>query len=223
MYRPAAFSEDRIEVMHALMRAHPLATLVTAGQSGLVANSLPVLVNSTSTEKGVLYAHLAKANEQLADLRSGAEALVIFQGPDAYISPSWYPSKTEHGTVVPTWNYVVVHAWGAPRVIDDPDWLRAQIGALTNAMEAGRPAQWAVEDAPEPFIAAQLNSIVGLEIPITRIEGKWKVSQNRSEPDRLGVAAGLQAESSLRMSRLVAESAAGPGFDLGQAPSHDRS
>ncbi len=204
MYRPPHFREDRPEVLHALMRAHPLATLVTAGAGGLMANLLPFTLAETGG-KGTLRAHLAKANPQLEALRDGAQALVIFQGPDAYISPAWYPAKAEHGKVVPTWNYAVVQARGTPRVIDDPDWLRALVETLTTTHEATRPTPWQVGDAPEPFIAAMLNGIAGLEIPIDSLEGKWKVSQNRAAADRQGVVAGLRQEGGDEaMARLVA-------------------
>ncbi|MGZ3274812.1 MAG: FMN-binding negative transcriptional regulator [Caulobacteraceae bacterium] len=190
MYRPPAFREDRIEVLRGAIRAHPLATLVTAGPSGLEANHIPFLIEEGGPF-GVLRAHLARANSQLAALREGVETLVIFQGPQAYVSPSWYATKAETGKVVPTWNYVAVHCWGSPRVIDDADWLRSQIGRLTRSQEDGRAEPWAVADAPEDFIAAQIKGIAGLEIPIARIEGKWKASQNRLDADRAGVAAGL--------------------------------
>lgn len=194
MYRPPAFREDRLDVLHAFIRAHPLGMLVSAGAGGLMANPIPFLVDPAATEKGLLRAHLAKANDQLAALRQGAEVMVLFQGPDAYVTPSWYASKREHGKVVPTWNYATVHAWGTPRVIDDEIWLRDQIGDLTLSQEAGREHPWRVEDAPEAFLAGQIKGIVGLEIPIARIEGKWKVSQNRSAADRQGVIDGLRQE-----------------------------
>ncbi|HEY4030687.1 MAG TPA: FMN-binding negative transcriptional regulator [Caulobacteraceae bacterium] len=190
MYLPPHFREDRIDVLHAAIRAHPLATLVTAGAAGLEANPIPFLVEEGGPF-GVLQAHLARANGQLAALREGSEALVLFQGPQAYVSPSWYATKAETHKVVPTWNYVAVHCWGKPRVIDDPAWLRALVGRLTVSRENGRAEPWAVEDAPADYVAAQLRGIVGLEIPIARIEGKWKASQNRSQADRAGVATGL--------------------------------
>ena len=190
MYRPPHFREDRIEVLHAAIRAHPLATLVTAGPAGLQANPIPFLVEDGGAF-GVLRAHLARANGQLEALRAAAEALVIFQGPQAYVSPSWYAAKAETHKVVPTWNYVAVHCWGTPRVIDDAAWLRGLVGRLTEAREAAQAKPWAVEDAPADFIAAQIKGIAGLEIPIARIEGKWKASQNRSAADRAGVADGL--------------------------------
>src|SRR3954451_6312310 len=151
MYLPAAFREDRLQVLHALMRAHPLATLITSGPGGLIANLVPFTVVEDG-EKGTLRAHVAKANDQVEALASGADTLVVVQGPEAYITPSWYPSKKEHGRVVPTWNYAVVQVRGTPRVIDDTDWLKAQIGALTSAQENQRPEPWKVSDAPGPFI-----------------------------------------------------------------------
>jgi transcriptional regulator len=204
MYRPSYFREDRPEVLHALIRAHPFAQLITAGEQGLVANPLPLLLNPEASANGTLRGHLARANDQVGALRTGGQALVIFQGPQAYISPSWYLSKAEHGKVVPTWNYVAVHAWGVPRVIDDAAWLRQLIEDLTVSQEQHRPKPWAVGDAPEDFIATMVKAIVGIEIPIDRIEGKWKASQNRSEPDRHGVVEGLRAEGNEAMADLVA-------------------
>lgn len=204
MHRPSLFREDRLDVLHGLIRTHPLAQLVTAGGGGLDANPLPMLVDPEASPNGTLRGHLARGNGQVAALREGGQALVIFQGPQAYISPSWYPSKAEHGKVVPTWNYVAVHAWGRPRIIDDPAWLRRLVGDLTDRHEHGREAPWSVADAPEDFIVAQLKAIVGIEIPIDRIEGKWKVSQNRAEPDRRGVVERLRAAGDDVMADLVA-------------------
>jgi transcriptional regulator len=207
MYRPAHFREDRLDILHGLIRAHPFAQLVTAGTHGIEANPLPMLIDPAASANGTLRGHLARGNGQVAALREGAEALVIFQGPQAYISPAWYPGKNApgpgHGKVVPTWNYVAVHAWGKPSVIDDAAWLRRLVGDLTDRHEHGRQNPWSVGDAPEDFIAAQLKAIVGIEIPIDRIEGKWKVSQNRSEPDRRGVVEGLRAEGDEVMAGLV--------------------
>lgn len=193
MYIPPAFREDRPERLHAAIRAHPLATLVTHGASGLSANLVPFVLVAGEDGRDLLRAHLARANPQLADLRAGSEALVIFQGPQAYVTPSWYPSKQAHGKVVPTWNYILVQAHGRPRVVDDADWLRAQIDALTALQEADRQDPWAVADAPPDFVAAQIKGIAGLEIAIDRIEGKWKASQNQTAANRAGVAAGLRA------------------------------
>jgi transcriptional regulator len=202
MYVPPAYRETRADVLHALVRAHPLGTLVTAGAAGLTANLIPFDLVETAGGM-VLRAHLARANPQCDELRSGAETLVIFQGPEAYVTPSWYAAKAEHGRVVPTWNYAVVQVRGRPQVFDAPDWLAAQVGRLTDGHEAGRAHPWAVSDAPETFIAGQLRAIVGLEIPIERIEGKWKMSQNRSEADRSGVAEGLRAEGAEAAADLV--------------------
>jgi len=207
MYQPQAFREERIETLHSFIRAHPLATLITAGAGGLLANLVPFTLVEGGP-KGTLRAHVARANDQVDALRSGSGTLVVFQGADAYITPSWYISKREHGRVVPTWNYVVVQARGTPRVIDDPDWLRAQIQNLTAAQEQKRPTPWNVNDAPEPFISGQIQAIIGVEIPISTIEGKWKVSQNRSAADRQGVEEGLRQEGiSEEMARLVAQGA----------------
>jgi len=205
MYQPHVFREEHLETLHAFVRAHPLATLITAGVGGLMANLVPFTLVEGGA-KGTLRAHVAKANDQVDALRSGAETLVVFQGPDAYITPSWYVSKREHGRVVPTWNYAVVQARGTPQVVDDSDWLRAQIQDLTASQEQKRSTPWSVQDAPEPFIAGQIQSIIGVEIPIVAIEGKWKVSQNRSAADRQGVEEGLRKEGiSEEMAKLVAE------------------
>jgi transcriptional regulator len=203
MYRPPAFREDRVDVLHALIERHRLGTLVTYGPEGLNANLVPFTLDRDRGQYGVLRAHLAKANEQYAGLLSGNEALVIFQGAESYITPNWYPSKAEHGKVVPTWNYVVVQARGRPQVIDDPAWLRAQIGELTAAQESPNERPWSVDDAPATYIDAQLKGIFGIEIPVTRLEGKWKASQNRPEADRQGVAAGLMAAGETEMAALV--------------------
>lgn len=207
MYQPPAFREDRIEVQHDLIRRYPLGLLVTAGPSGLMANAVPFLVDGDGTAMGVLRAHLAKANGQWRDLESLEECLVVFQGPQDYVTPSWYATKRETGKVVPTWNYAAVHAWGRPRVIADAAWLRRQVGDLTDAQERSRSEPWAVDDAPPPFVDAQIKGIVGIEIAITRIEGKWKVSQNRPEADRSGVHEGLRAQGGDgdAMADLVAE------------------
>lgn len=189
MYVPPAFREDRREVMEALMAAHPLATLISHGAGGLSANLIPMQVAG-----GMLRAHLARANPQLDDLRAGSEVLAVFQGPQAYVSPGWYATKAEHGRVVPTWNFLMVQVRGVARVIDDAGWLREQVAALTDRHEAGRAAPWAVTDAPERFLDAQLRAIVGIELPLDRIAGKWKASQNRPDVDRAGVISGLASE-----------------------------
>lgn len=192
MYQPPAFREERPEVLHAAIRAHPLATLVTAGASGLIANLVPfALVGPDANDRLLLRSHLARANPQLADLEAGAETLLIFQGPQAYVSPSWYPSKREHGRAVPTWNYIMVQARGRPAVNDAPEWLRAQLDGITAQMEGGRPEPWAVSDAPTDYVAAQLRGIRGIEVEVSSLDGKWKVSQNQPEANRAGVVQGL--------------------------------
>jgi transcriptional regulator len=207
MYQPAHFREDRLEVQHALIRAHSLGLLITAGPGGLQANHVPFLVDANGSDQGTLRAHLARANPQLRELAAVAECMVVFQGPQTYISPSLYPTKHEHGKVVPTWNYITVHAWGRPQVFDDDAWLQRQVDDLTSHKEGARPAPWRVSDAPEPFVVAQLKGIVGVEIPIARIEGKWKVSQNRPAVDQAGVVAGLRGDGGDAgiMATLVAE------------------
>ena len=194
MYQPPHFREDRLDVQHRLILTHPLGLLISAGPGGLQANHVPFLIDAAASELGTLRVHLARANPQIAELANVTECLIVFQGPQQYISPSLYPTKQETGKVVPTWNYITVHAWGRPQVMDDAAWLRKQIDDLTRHNEEPRTAPWQVSDAPEPFVAAQVKGIVGVEIPIARIEGKWKVSQNRPAIDQAGVVAGLQSE-----------------------------
>jgi transcriptional regulator len=194
MYQPAHHREDRLEIQHALIRTFPLGTLVTAGPSGLVANHVPFLIDPEVSKLGTLRAHIARSNPQWREFDPAQEALVIFQGAERYITPSWYETKRETGKVVPTWNYAVVHAYGPMKAIEDQAWLRQQIEDLTRFNEAARAEPWAVTDAPESFVAAMARGIVGLEIEIMRIEGKWKVSQNRPEADRRGVVEGLRGE-----------------------------
>lgn len=193
MHCPALFREERLNVLHGLMITHPLATLITAGCNGLIANLIPFTLH-VGGEHGILRAHLARGNKQLVALREGTEALVVFHGPECYVTPSWYPSKAEHGKVVPTWNFAVVQARGNPKVFDDATWVRAQIDEMTNNHEGQREHPWKASDAPDDFIAAQLKAIVGIEIPIHSIEGKWKMSQNRSPADYQGVIEGLRTE-----------------------------
>ena len=211
MYQPPHFREDRLDVQHALIRTHALGLLITAGPGGLQANNIPFLIDATASAQGTLRAHLARANPQMDELAAVSECLVVFQGPQHYISPSLYPTKQETHKVVPTWNYITVHAWGAPRVIDDADWLRAQVDALTQSQEQRRAAPWQVSDAPETFIASQLKGIVGIEIPIARIEGKWKVSQNRPAVDQAGVAAALRGAGANAEAIAVEVAARGKG------------
>jgi transcriptional regulator len=193
VYQPKHFEETRVETMHALIRAHPFGALVTQGPAGLDANHVPFEVDPDPVPLGTLRAHVARANPVWKQC-AGAEVLVLFQGPDSYISPSWYPTKQETAKVVPTWNYAVVHAHGRLRAIEDRDWLRAFVTRLTDRHESNRPDPWKVTDAPADYIESMLGGIVGLEIPLTRLVGKWKVSQNRPAADRDGVVQGLSRE-----------------------------
>ncbi len=201
MYQPPQFREENRETQHAFIRTHPLGLLVTTGASGIEANPIPFLIK-TGVGGDVLQAHLARANPQIEALSAADEALVVFQGTESYITPSWYAEKQKHGKVVPTWNYVIVQVRGRPRVIADSDWLRTQITELTDAQESPRPEPWAVSDAPDDFVERQIKGIVGLEITVTAIDAKWKVSQNRPVADREGVAAGL-APDNIDMAGLV--------------------
>jgi len=206
MYEPAHHRQENLAAQHALIEEHPLGLLISHGPSGLIANSLPFLIDAQASRLGTLQAHLARANGQWRELSGERDVLVVFHGVDHYITPSWYETKRRTGKVVPTWNYVMVQARGRPRVIDDPAWLHRQIGALTRRHEAARAAPWAVGDAPADFVAAQVGAIVGLEIEIAEIKGKWKLSQNRDAADRAGVIAGLRGEADAAaqaMARLV--------------------
>ena len=192
MYTPPAFRDDDLESVRATIRAARLANLVTATAEGPLATPLPLFLDESEGEHGVLYGHLAKANPQWRPAPIG-EGLAIFMGPDAYVSPSWYASKQETHKVVPTWNYVAVQAHGPVEFFQDPDRLLDAVTRVTNLYERGRPEPWTVDQAPSEFIAAQLRGIVGVRMPITRLEGKRKMSQNRSEADRRGVADGLSS------------------------------
>ena len=193
MYLPKHFEETRAEVLHELLRAHPLGLLVSQAGGELQANSIPFMLDAQRGAHGTLVAHVARAN---ALWREAADTpvLVVFQGAQAYVSPSAYPSKAEHGKVVPTWNYIMVQARGRLRAIEDPAWLHALVSRLTERHEANRPAPWEVSDAPLDYVEKMLGAIVGIEIEVEAITGKWKVSQNRSAADREGVARTLAAE-----------------------------
>ena len=204
MYLPKHFEETRAEVLHELIRTHPLGLLVTLADAGLQANPVPFMLDADPAGgPGILRAHVARANPLWRETRSDVEVLVVFQGPQAYVSPSWYPSKAEHGKVVPTWNYVMVQARGTLRAIDDPAWVRAFVTRLTTRHEAVQAKPWAVADAPPDFIEATARAIVGLEIRLSALVGKWKVSQNRSAADRAGVASGLRAAGFLEAAGSV--------------------
>jgi transcriptional regulator len=195
MYLPRHFEQNDRQELQALMAAHPLATLVAQRTDGsLAAEHIPLLFDADDGEHGTLRGHVARANPIWREVAADSPVLAIFQGADAYISPSWYASKQEHGKVVPTWNYAVVHAHGRLRPIDDPAWLRAFLPRLTERHEGHRQNPWRIEDAPADFIVQMLQAIVGIEIPLERLQGKWKVSQNRPAADRQGVVDGLAAE-----------------------------
>ncbi len=192
MYNPSHFQETRLPILHAAINETGLATLVTVGENGLDASHIPIMLEPKEGEYGCLYGHIAKVNSQ--SLAFG-QALAIFLGPDAYISPSWYPSKGEDGKAVPTWNYITVHAHGNIQFFDERSELLDIVTKLTNKHEAGRVHPWAVSDAPDNYIQAMLKGIIGFKLSITRLEGKWKISQNRSDKDRKGVIDGLKKES----------------------------
>jgi transcriptional regulator len=194
MYLPPHFREDRLDVQHQLIRTHPLGLLISAGPSGLLANPVPFVLVPDVSERGTLRCHISRANTHWRELMAVEECLVVFQGPQAYVTPSWYQTKRDTGKVVPTWNYISVHTWGRPQVIEDANWIRAQIELLTRSREDSRAEPWHVDDAPADYVSSQIKGIIGIEIPIARIEGKWKVSQNRPEADRLGVIAGYRQE-----------------------------
>jgi transcriptional regulator len=207
MYLPRYHEETRLDVLHRLIESRPLASLITLGSSGLFASHLPMVLHRDGAPHGLLRGHLARANPQWRDFSPSVDALAIFSGSQHYITPSWYPEKSETGKVVPTWNYAVVHAYGPLRVVEDPAWLLVHLNSLTSTHEANSPTPWQVSDAPEDFIASMAKGIVGIELPIHRIEGKWKVSQNQSERTRTAVVQGLEdlnTPESLAMRDLVA-------------------
>lgn len=190
MYTPPAFKVDDLAAIHAAMRASRLASLVTMGPDGLIATPLPLMIEEVGGEYGVLHGHLAKANPQWKSNVAG-DAMVIFMGPDAYVTPSWYATKAQTGKVVPTWNYICVHAYGRAEFYEDDDRLLDVVTRLTNLHEQSRAEPWRVTDAPDAFIRSQLKGIVGFRMKITRIDAKKKMSQNRNVDDRKGVAVGL--------------------------------
>jgi transcriptional regulator len=203
MYIPAAFQQHNLVQLHGLMRQAPLATLVSHSSVGLQASHLPLLLVADEGEHGTLYGHFARANGQWQAFAEDAQALAIFTGADAYVSPSSYPSKAEHGKAVPTWNYLSVHAQGPLELFDEPERLRQLLARLTDAHESPRPQPWAMSDAPRDYIDSMLRAIVGFALPIQRLEGQWKLSQNRSAPDREGVQQALSASSQVKDQQLA--------------------
>lgn len=208
MYLPKHNEESRVGVLHDLIRAYPLGALITSRDAEIAVNHLPFLVGA-SDGLGTLHGHVARANPIWEALDEIDDCVVVFQGPESYVSPSWYPGKATHGRVVPTWNYAVVHAHGRPRAIDDAEWVRGHLERLTDEQESRMPTPWQVADAPDDFVRAMAGQVVGIEIPIAGLSGKWKMSQNRSHEDRLGVIAGLESLEGGRaaaVARLVARS-----------------
>jgi transcriptional regulator len=206
MYIPAHFEEPRIDVLHELIRARPFATLVTLTDGGLEANHIPLLLFPDPAPFGTLRGHVARANPLWRATSADIDVLALFHGPDAYITPSWYATKAETGKVVPTWNYAVAHAYGTLRAIDDAAWLRELLTALTDRNEAALPEPWSVSDAPSDYIDKLVGAVVGIEIPLTRLIGKWKVSQNQPAQNRAGAAAGLRrggGEEAMQMAALI--------------------
>jgi len=195
MYLPSAFRQDDLAELHAQILHNPFALLTSAGSEGVQASHLPMLLEPDESEFGTLYGHFARANPHWRDLQHGAEALAVFSGPHAYVSPSWYASKAEHGKVVPTWNYIAVHARGSVELIEEPERLLQIVSHLSDRHEADRPQPWAVSDAPRKYLDAMLRAIVGFALPIRRLEGKWKLSQNRTATDQAGVCNGLAAST----------------------------
>lgn len=196
MYLPSAFRQDDLAELHAQMQASPFALLTSAGAAGVQASHLPLLLAPDEGEFGTLYGHFARANPHWRDLQGGAEALAVFSGPDAYISPGWYPAKAEHGKVVPTWNYIAVHARGPVELIEEPERLLQIVSRLSDQHESGRERPWAVSDAPREYLDSMLRAIVVFALPIRSLEGKWKLGQNRSAADQAGVRDGLAASPS---------------------------
>ncbi|MFA5982863.1 MAG: FMN-binding negative transcriptional regulator [Methylococcaceae bacterium] len=192
MYIPKHFEELRIDVLHQLIHTHPLATLVTMSSNGLNANHIPLSLQPFPQPLGTLQGHIARANTMLTDIASGSEVLAIFHGAQSYISPSWYATQKETGKVVPTWNYSVVHAYGILKTVDDSKWLHRHLEQFTAQNEAAFSTPWALSDAPQEFTEKLINHIIGIEMQITRLHGKWKVSQNQPQNNRDGVIKGLK-------------------------------
>ena len=207
MYIPRLNAEQDTGVIHAFIDAHPFATLVTSA-GGLYATHLPLVLRANDGPLGTLEGHIARANQHHQLASGGADALVIFAGPHTHITPTWYPSKAEHGKVVPTWNYIAVHAYGVATFRDDEEYLRPHVARLTARHEAARGSEWRTSDPPPEYVTQQLRAIVGVEIVISRLEGKWKMSQNRPEADALGVIDGLRQSgdaNDAEVARIVEE------------------
>lgn len=205
MYIPKLFEEKRLDVLHSFVREHPFGALVVLSADGLDANHLPFEIDTDSGPFGTLHCHVSRSNPVWRDFSPTTEALAIFQGPNTYITPTWYPSKQETGKDVPTWNYIIVHARGPLRVIDDVRHVRAHLEKLVTRNEAGRPHPWRITDAPEDYVNKQLSLIVGIEIPLTSLVGKWKLGQNRLLHDRHGMLKGLLEANTPETVAMAAE------------------
>jgi transcriptional regulator len=203
MYLPQHFEAFDPALHQALIKAHPLGAWISCSNNELTVNHIPFLLDPSRGEHGTLIGHVARANPIWKTFSKEIASIVVFQGPQAYISPSWMPTKQANGKMVPTWNYAVVHAHGWPQVIEEPDKIRSIVSTLTDMHEAGQAAPWALSDAPADYIEAMLRAIIGIEIPLSKLVGKWKVSQNRSTPDKQGVVAGLNAVGEMPMADLV--------------------
>jgi len=204
MYLPRHFAETRVEVLHELIRRHPLGTLVVAAPDGLEASHVPFEISPEPAPFGTLRCHVARANPIWQQIDPDKPVLVVFQGEQAYVSPSWYAAKQENGKVVPTWNYAAVHAYGSAKAVQDAAWLRRMVEDLTSRHEQGRADPWHVSDAPADYVEKLLGAIVGVEIPVTRMLGKWKFSQNRSTADRQGVISGLERDGTASQADVAA-------------------
>jgi transcriptional regulator len=207
VYVPAHFNEDRVAVLHEMIRSSGLATLVSMTAEGLIASHAPLMLDPDPAPFGTLIGHLAKANPHARAADAGVQTLVIIQGTDGYITPSYYAAKQEHGKVVPTWNYIAVHAYGTLEVFDDPARLLGVVTRLTQLNENSRAQPWAVSDAPADFVAGMLRGIVGIALPIARLEGKVKMSQNRPAADIAGVVAGLRRDGRDDLAQAVGSAA----------------
>ena len=206
MFVPPPMKEDRLDVLHSLIKQHPFGAIVTCGEDGPTADHIPFVIHSELSAHGTLRGHVAIRNPIVEAASVEPNALVIFQGPHTYISPSWYASKAEHGKVVPTWNYAIVHAYGKLTIMRDETWLRKHLALLTLSHEADMPEPWKPDDAPAKFLGQQIKGIVGVEIEIDRFQGKWKISQNKNATDKSGVVAGLRkiaTEDAVAMADLV--------------------
>ncbi len=205
MYDPRWFKEERVEVLHRAIETISFGTFVTSGKSGLLASHIPMMVDRSEGKLGTILGHVARGNNQWRDTNPGSQALAMFVGPDAYISPSWYQAHRDDGKVVPTWNYIAVHATGRPVFFDDVERLLRFVTKLTVHFEDASSTRWRVEDAPKDYIASELKAIIGFEMPIESLEGKWKLGQNRPEADRKGAIEGLRHRATKRDLEVSAE------------------